>query len=442
LQRYARYLEYIQKAADPLSAGVVETLLLAGRLRTVDVVALTVAEQADDLPKSDRYTLRQTVVDAFLKLVQGGFLEKVRPFDVPPAVEPDADEGETEFDDHKRPAKRVKIEVPEPSAFAGDEDPAVVTLLQSQGNYKATLPLDAVWRVNHAMFHDTLRAFCLGRLVSERYGQKVQSAGSLVTAALKFRAHQEHARVTDDDAKDTDLQRNPEWKSQFRSDDIKQWLPKPVLQNMEKKAGGVDLNLSKAWQELLELEKPVIVRRVGSDQYEIAHQSLLSCLRERVMHQIVHDRHGEVAARMISILSKQGWLESEALAVQAMVPAKDTREFLHQLYRSHYLELFQVSSSRQHNPAATIYLWKIHEVRLLRQVTENVALALWNIRLRREHEVEIGKGWIERAHRAEDTDENEVESDRLNFEKFRLGLERLDCAAQQLDETLLVLQDF
>jgi hypothetical protein len=86
-------------------------------------------------------------------------------------------------------------------------------------------------------------------------------------------------------------------------------LPKPVLQNLEKKAGGVDLNLSKAWQALLELDKPVVVRRIGTDQYEIAVQSLRACLRERVTHQMVHDRHGETAARMLSILDKQGWLK-------------------------------------------------------------------------------------------------------------------------------------
>jgi DNA-directed RNA polymerase III subunit RPC3 len=190
------------------------------------------------------------------------------------------------------------------------------------------------------------------------------------------------------------------------------------------------------------LEHPVVVHRVGTDQYEIAVGALRGCLRERVVHQLVHDRHGEVAARMLSIMGQQGWLESDALAVQAMVPAKDTREFLHQLYRSHYIEIFHVTTSKQHNPAATMYLWRIHDARLLRQVTENVAHALWNIRLRREHEVEVGKGWIERAQQEADIDENEQESDRLNFEKFRLGLERLDCASQQLDETLMVLQDF
>jgi DNA-directed RNA polymerase III subunit RPC3 len=377
-------------------------------------------------------------VDAFLKMVQGGFLERVKPLKGPDDDEEEDDEGETEFEAPKRPAKRVKIVVAEKTGAAVmDEDPAVVSLLQSQGHYKAALPLDAVWRINHAMFHDTSRAFSLGRFVAERYGTKVQSAGSLVTAALRFRANQDHAKAADNGGIE------PQWQTTtFTPDDMKQYLPKPVLQNMEKKVGGVDLNLSKAWQQLAELEAPLVVHRVGSDMFEIAVQSLLTCLHERLFHQIIHDRHGEVAARIVSILTKQGWLESDALAVEAMVPAKDTREFLHQLYRSNYIDLFQLTTSRQHNPATTIYLWKIDRPKLVRKATENVALALWNIRLRREHEVEVGKGWIERAQRTDDTDENEHATDRLNFEKFRLGLERLDCAAQQLDETLMVLQDF
>ena len=39
-------------------------------------------------------------------------------------------------------------------------------------------------------------------------------------------------------------------------------------------------------------------------------------------------------------------------------------------------------------------------------------------------------------------DENEHELDKLNYSKFCLGLERLDTAALQLDETLMVMKDF
>jgi DNA-directed RNA polymerase III subunit RPC3 len=65
-----------------------------------------------------------------------------------------------------------------------------------------------------------------------------------------------------------------------------------------------------------------------------------------------------------------------------------------------------------------------------------------NIRLRRQHEVEVGKEWIERAKEAGLTDVNENEMDKNNYNKFCQGLERLDNAILQLDETLMVLLDF
>jgi hypothetical protein len=41
---------------------------------------------------------------------------------------------------------------------------------------------------------------------------------------------------------------------------------------------------------------------------------------------MIFDSHGEIAARICSVLSMNGHLESDAVAESAMVPAKDTRE--------------------------------------------------------------------------------------------------------------------
>lgn len=186
LQRYARYMDYIKKAMDVTAACLINTLLLAGRLRTIDVVLHTVAQHAEQLPKSDKYTTRQTVVDAFCKLVNGGFVEQVRQLTAEGNENPqDEDDGEAEFDEP--PIKRVKIEEPHDTSASkfispsyGDEDPAVVSLLNSHSHYKATLPGDAVWRVRIEMFHHSMRAFHLGRLVAERFSHKIQSAGRYV----------------------------------------------------------------------------------------------------------------------------------------------------------------------------------------------------------------------------------------------------------------------
>lgn len=428
--RYAKIVDYLRKAGDPTAACVVEELLLMGRLRTID---LTV-QASEHAPKSDKYTVRQSVMDALCKLVNAGFIERAPPLKLPDDNEDDDDDddGEMEFGQVKLTKKKgVKLDVPavaEKDAYTG-EDPAVVALLQHHAHYKATLPVDAVWRVDIDMFQEHLRAHHLGKLVTERHGHRVQSAGTFITAALKYRAAQQQ----DSSSLDATV---------FAVSDIVKYIPKAVLQLMEKKAGGVTVNLHQAWKDLSELTNPQVVRRVGDDRYEIAVTALSNYLRDRIVYQMVHDRHGEVAARVVSILSQQGYLESDRLAETAMVPAKDTREVLHHLYRSRYVELMQLSSSRQYNPANTTYLWGVERPRLMQKITENVATALWNIRLRREHEVEVGKNWIERAQQAADTDENDHGTDKLNYQKFCLGLERLDVAALQLDETFMALCEF
>jgi DNA-directed RNA polymerase III subunit RPC3 len=89
-----------------------------------------------------------------------------------------------------------------------------------------------------------------------------------------------------------------------------------------------------------------------------------------------------------------------------------------------------------------IYLWTVNGQRIVKNVTDNVCTALLNLRLRRQHEVEIGKNWIERAQEAGDIDENEHHEDKMNHRKFKLGLERLYNSCLQLDETLMVMEDF
>jgi len=57
-------------------------------------------------------------------------------------------------------------------------------------------------------------------------------------------------------------------------------------------------------------------------------------------------------------------------------------------------------------------------------------------------EVEVGKDWMDRAKEAGATEENVHEEDKKKYHAFCMGLERLDCACLQLDETLMILKDF
>ena len=446
IPRYARFIEYTKKALDDTAATLVEALLEHGRMMTIDAVVLT-AERLHRLQESSssatfpdsKVTSRQAVLESLRRLVGGGFIEQV------PEIKDDEEEEEVEFEWNETTdepaAKKRRRNASSPGGEIDSEDPAVVALLQS-GPYK-NLPRDAVWRVNLEMFHESLRALSLGWLVSERYSNKVQSAGAIVTAALKLVAYRRFAPSQKEQLHDYDAIFT------FSPGDILRYLSKGFVQNFEKKPGGVITNVHKALRELSACTNPRVADEVevtdgqsSQAKFQIATVKLVDYLQDRIIHQIICDSHGEVAARICNILRITGHMEAESIAESAMVPAKDTREVLHRLYRDNCISLFNINQGKQHNPASMFYLWSTSRAKSLRHASDSVLTALLNIRLRRQHEVEIGRDWIERAKEAGATDENENETDKLNYARFCEGLQRLDVAALQLDETLMVLKDY
>merc|ERR1712216_660488 len=131
----------------------------------------------------------------------------------------------------------------------------------------------------------------------------------------------------------------------------------------------------------------------------------------------------------------KGHCESDVIAEDAMVPAKEAREILHRLHREKYINLFDMHQTKTHNTGTAIFLWNVIPSRLYKTVINNVCLALYNLRLRRQHEVEVGKDWMDRASSGTASEENVHEEDKKKYHAFCKGLERLDCACLQLDET-------
>jgi DNA-directed RNA polymerase III subunit RPC3 len=447
IPRYPRFVEYTKKALDDTAATLVEELLGRGRMMTIDAVVSTV-ERLQQLQESSsspgfhdsKVTSREAVLESLRRLVGGGFVEQVP--ELKDTEEPDE---EVEFEWNEKSdepaAKKRRLNAADPGTLDID-DPAVVALLQN-GQINKILPRDAVWRVNLEMFHESLRSLSLGWLVSERYSTKVQSAGAIVTAALKLVAYRRFAPSQKQQMLDYDAIFT------FCPGDILRYLSKAFVQNFEQKPGGVISNLHKALKDLSTYTQPRVVDEVevadgqsAHAKFQIATVKLVEYLQDRIIHQIICDSHGEVAARICNILSNNGHMEADSIAEAAMVPAKETREVLHRLYRENYISLFNLNQGKQHNPASMFYLWFTSRAKSLRNATDGVVTAFLNMRLRRQHEVEIGKDWIERAKEAGATDENENEADKLNYARFCEGLERLDTAAFQLDETLMVLKDY
>ncbi|KAL7531045.1 hypothetical protein ACHAXR_007686 [Thalassiosira sp. AJA248-18] len=545
LPRFPRYVQHASAIVDENAALVVESLLINGRMRGEDVIfsawELTKAklqlknDNEDDTfgddnndDDSESNKALNGIVDSFKKMVEGGYIEMVKPI----ATSQDLDDirqgkeklddgihgGEVEFgmaedgtivaekkekekkkkrsrstssdDDPKSKKPKVSFHSDNgngTSKKGGDKDehgddsygstqphhPRILSLLSQ---YRKLIPVGSVYRVNTSMFHTSLRAMALSRLVSEMYpdeGDKMAAkksngssnnnsdgsntnnmkhAGSIVKAALTFAARQEHAPLDRilgiEESEEKRHHRMAEWGT-FSPSDIIPYLPSEVTKSLKCQVGGLNSNLSTLLVRMSKLQYPAIVLEIEEalghpkgGKFEVCTRQLLQNMRDRIVHRVLTSHHGLVAARVVSILQMKGHCESDVIAEDAMVPAKESREILHRLHRDKYINLFDMHMTKTHNTGTAIFLWDVIPSRLLKTVVRNVCTAIFNLRLRRQHEVEVGKDWMDRAKEAGATEENVHEEDKKKYHAFCKGLERLDCASLQLDETLMVLKDF
>ena len=367
LHRYPRFVEYAKKVYQYEGAAIIEELLVKGRMGTMEVVDATLSslkrqalnqkeegaseEDGDEveLTTEEIFVLEKNIESTLKQLVQGGFVEMVPPMDAQDASDHDG-EKEAEFSTvgAKRSHDEMTTQTTNSNGVKQEDNGGGTTstttstaaepfkpkrprrtLLQSR-----LFPNGAVWRANIPMFHASLRAFYLGRLVQERYGDQIPYCGSIVTAALKLAAHKKFAPTTFNESISEEVRQSlVEERRVFTPESILPYLPPTVVANLKSKAGGARSNLSADLVKLSRFTYPQIIMEVeealGHDdggKFEVATRSLLMHLRTRIMHQMVKSHHGDVAARICSILDSRGYLESDIVADNAMVPAKDARE--------------------------------------------------------------------------------------------------------------------
>ncbi|KAL3805546.1 hypothetical protein ACHAW5_005607 [Stephanodiscus triporus] len=333
--------------------------------------------------------------------------------------------------------------------------PRILSLLSSQ---RGLVPRGSVYRANTSMFHASLRAMAIGRLVSEMYPDEgdgggggesdgPRHAGAVVRAALMHAAREEHAPGVEES--EEGRHGRMAGLGTFSPPDLVPYLPQDVIGSLRSQIGGIDRNLTALLVRMSKLRHPPVLLEVEEarghprgGKFEVCTRQLLRRMRDRIQHRVLSSHHGVVAARVVSVLRTRGHCESDVVAEDAMVPAREAREVLHRLHRDRYVDLFDMHMTKTHNTGTAIFLWDVIPSRLSKTVIDNVGTALLNLRLRRQHEVEVGKDWMDRAKESGATEENFHEGDKRKFHKFCMGLDRLDRACLSLDETLMVLKDF
>mmetsp|Transcript_10883 Transcript_10883/g.25966 ORF Transcript_10883/g.25966 Transcript_10883/m.25966 type:complete len:501 (+) Transcript_10883:649-2151(+) len=333
------------------------------------------------------------------------------------------------------------------------------------------LPPNEVWRVNIPIIQDQIRANKLGGLAFRRHSTMSKYSRLLVMAALRYVSHKKHAAavgVNDDDVVGEDdgtgtmmavIDETSYDAAQpiilqseiFTSSELAKYLPASVREDFKQQPGGFLHNLENQLNVLCDVQTPRVFGKMtpagggGSSRYYVRTRDMVRYLHDCQQHQFIKSNLGINAARTVSILKEHSFLESDLVAEKAMMPPKETRDVLHNLFRQGYVNLLNLNQGKQYNTSTTIYLWEYNRTKLQRKVSDEVCTALLNMRLRRQNEICRGAQFMDRAATAAANSmggENEHKADQEERRKFAVGLQRIDNAILSLDELSMTLEDF
>ena len=399
LMRYPAWIEHVHNYLGELECQVYEAVLLSGRLTTVTLVN-QILQASEGNPKANLDS--SSIADATIRLEELGYLIRY-PLSTSQSIGASgiAENG----NDHLEQISRV--------------------LQKKYDGIQHT-----VWKINVGFSNAMLRAEYVGDFVQDLQPQ-IPWVKEVVTAGLRAGSHFQF--VTSQRTKDRIFA--AEDGTRFQIDEIVRFLSTEEKETMQQNREDTLETVRGSLQKLLRTRDPNVVYRASNDTFCVNLPQLFESMHERVRHKIVLDRQGERAARVVRILQLRGWLESDTLATLTMVPAMEARGILHNLYQNGYVELFPMSNSRHHNPSGAVYLWGVRKERLAAKIVHDVSRALFNMRLRHQHELDRGKGVSGRSN------ETGSDIDFRNSALFELGLERVQNALFELEKTLGILTD-
>ncbi|WWC63066.1 uncharacterized protein I303_105665 [Kwoniella dejecticola CBS 10117] len=172
-------------------------------------------------------------------------------------------------------------------------------------------------------------------------------------------------------------------------------------------------------------------------------------LRENLLYQLVREKLGDKAARVLAVVSKSSKAFETTVRDCAMLPLKDARAHLANLQRLSLVETQEVpktaAKSRMGLPSSAEYhLWAMDETRVYETLLTNVYKALGNILQRKAKEIEDKRIVLARENKAEELGSDRSmlsgkdQEDLMELDDY---LKKLSLAEMRSEVVVFILRD-
>jgi hypothetical protein len=164
-------------------------------------------------------------------------------------------------------------------------------------------------------------------------------------------------------------------------------------------------------------------------RYVINYEGIFSALRRRTIHSIAIGKFGQQSARVLELLLRNPYLEQQTITDRAILPARETRERLYALFLHGWASYQELSKRSDFSASSSAFFWYVDHNKLQHVVTDHVYKALFNLQIQRQKEIAVFQAPVLLS-----------KEDEVLHRQHQRHIELLNFAEQQLDQTLIVLE--
>ncbi|EST05329.1 RNA polymerase III subunit RPC82-related, helix-turn-helix [Kalmanozyma brasiliensis GHG001] len=181
-----------------------------------------------------------------------------------------------------------------------------------------------------------------------------------------------------------------------------------------------------------------------SSSLTIEFSNVAERMRRDLLRNVVEDKFGTAAIRIMNILREKGKLEEKHISKLALVSISETRDLCSRLFHASLLGLQEVPKTKDRDPAKTFFLWFVDEAKCRAWLLDHLYQSLARLGQRRNDEMRRQMPLLRKVERSDvklDTVGLLTEWERESWARLQNTLQMLTVAEMRVEMDVFVMRD-
>lgn len=181
-----------------------------------------------------------------------------------------------------------------------------------------------------------------------------------------------------------------------------------------------------------------------ASSFTIEYSNIAEHIRRDLLRNVVEEKFGGAAIRIMNILREKGKLEEKHISKLGLVSISETRDLCSRLFHASLLGLQEVPKTKDRDPAKTFFLWFVDEAKCRAWLLDHLYQSLARLGQRRNEEMRRQLTLLRKVERTDvklDTAGLLTDWERENWDRLQRVLQTLTVAEMRTEMDVFVLRD-